>query len=95
NIDKLCLVLVLLDLRRNKLSQEDEEILKFLRNNKISTIILGTKLDKLNQSELHKTLKAFDNNKYTNSLEVIKYSAVSKKGLDLIIKRFYQFSNDM
>lgn len=95
NIDKLCLVLVLLDLRRNKLSQEDEEILKFLRNNKISTIILGTKLDKLNQSELHKTIKSFDNNKYTNSLEVIKYSALSKKGLDLIIKRFYQFSSEM
>lgn len=91
--NKLKAVIVLLDLRRSKISDIDLDIIKFFKKHKISLIVIGTKLDKLRQKDLHAFKISFENNKITESLELITFSSVTKKNVNLIVKRLYQVAN--
>ena len=93
NSNKLKAVIVLLDLRRNEISNIDLDIIKFFKKHKMSIIVIGTKLDKLKQKDLHAFKKSFEKNKVTESLELITFSSITRKNIDLIIKRLYQVAN--
>lgn len=55
NVTRLKMVLVLLDSRR-ELSEDDLEIIEYLRSKNIKFLLTFTKVDKINQSEKHHLL---------------------------------------
>lgn len=71
-------VILLLDIRRG-ITEDDKTMINFVRYYKIPLIIIGTKLDKAKQSEIAKFKKSILLN-YKDA-KIIKYSAISNKGL--------------
>lgn len=82
NNDRLKLILLLVDSRREFTSDEDEFI-SYLSNTNYKLILVTTKMDKLNQKEkslLEKRLK----NLSINSESVVKTSSLDKTNIDLL-----------
>ena len=93
NNKELKLVLILLDARR-ELSADDQEIIDFVKESKVSYFIVITKYDKVNQKEkaaLNKRLAAEGFNKE----QVFYTSSLNNDGLSLLkkeIEKAIQFS---
>ena len=84
NNNELKLVLILLDARR-ELSQDDQEIIDFVKDSEVSYFIVITKYDKVNQKEkaaLNKHLASEGFNKD----QIFFTSSLDNKGLDLLKK---------
>ena len=82
---RLKLVLVLLDSRR-ELSEDDIEIINFLREKEINHLLVFTKVDKVNQSEKAKLLKHLkeigiekDEITFTSTLKVRTFEDLKNK----------------
>lgn len=84
NIDK---IIILIDMRRGVMDI-DKEFISFVIENNISFSIVGTKLDKCNQSQRHTFKK---NIKELFGISVINYSSLSKKGVDELKILFNSF----
>ena len=84
NNNKLKLVLILLDARR-ELSEDDQEIINFVKESNVSYFIVITKYDKVNQKEkaaLNKRLASEGFNKE----QIFYTSSLNNDGLNLLKK---------
>ncbi len=79
--------IILLDTRRGMM-KPDQEMIDYFMSAKIPFIVVGTKLDKVNQSEYIKFNRSIFNS--LNSTP-ISYSAVTKKNLDQIKNIFLEY----
>lgn len=84
NIEK---AILLLDMRRG-ITDDDWSMIDFFRSLEIPFIIVGTKRDKLNQSQISKFNKQI---KDELSTSVINYSSVTKHGLGDIENIFIEY----
>ncbi len=77
-------VILLIDSRRG-ITQDDKEMITYFDHSNIPFVVIGTKLDKVNQSEKTKFLR---NIKEELDTTPIMYSALTKKGVDNILSVF-------
>jgi len=85
NIDRLCLVVQLIDSRIGP-TADDEMMLDFLRASGISYIVVATKIDKLNATERKKNLEAISSHPLISDVSVIPFSSLKKEGKDELWK---------
>ncbi|BDU67503.1 MAG: putative GTP-binding protein EngB [Candidatus Tyloplasma litorale] len=78
--------ILLVDCRRG-ISKDDEEMIAYFIHNKIPFTIIGTKEDKVNQSNKSKFIK---NIKQKLNTTPLMYSSITKKNLDKIINVFVE-----
>lgn len=76
--------ILLVDCRRG-ITEDDREMIKYFHHNEIPFTVIGTKLDKVNQSEKTKFIRNIDSELSTIP---IMYSALNKKNIDKIISVF-------
>ncbi len=79
--------ILLLDCRRG-LTQDDKEMIMYFNHNEIPFTIIGTKLDKVNQSEKTKFIRNIESELSTKPL---MYSSLKKTNLDKVISTFDEF----
>ena len=84
NNRELKLVLILLDSRR-ELSQDDQEIIAFIKENNVPYFVVVTKYDKVNQKEKAALNKRLINEGFDKSI-VFYTSSLSNDGLNLLKK---------
>ncbi len=77
-------VILLLDCRRG-ITDDDRDMISYFIHNKTPFTIIGTKLDKVNQSEQMKFIRAINSELNT---QPIMYSALTKKGVEKIFSVF-------
>ncbi len=77
-------VILLIDSRRG-ITQDDKEMITYFDHSNIPFVVIGTKLDKVNQSDKTKFLR---NIKEELDTTPIMYSALTKKGVDNILSVF-------
>ncbi len=75
------LVLLLFDARRD-LSKEDWDMLEYLKNQRVKTLVIYTKEDKLNQSMRQKALQRMRT--LFPDQEILFVSSLKKKGVDIL-----------
>lgn len=80
--EELQAVVVLIDSRRG-VTLDDQEIINFLIETKRRFVVIGTKLDKINQSQQHKFKVEVRN---TLQMEPVIYSALTGKNLPKVIE---------
>lgn len=85
NIDRLCLVLQLVDSRIGP-TADDEMMLDFLRAAGLPFAVIATKTDKLNATERKKNLEAIRNHPLIRGAEVIPFSSLKGEGKDEVWK---------
>lgn len=83
------IVILLIDIR-NLFSKLDLQMIEYLNHYQIKFVIIGTKLDKTNQSQQYHFVKLV---KEEFNQDVIMFSAVTKKNLDAVLALFSTFSN--
>ncbi len=76
--------ILLLDCRRG-LSQDDKEMIGYFHHNQIPFTVIGTKLDKVNQSEKTKFIRNIESELKTKP---VMYSALNKKNIEQVISVF-------
>ena len=81
NIDRLCLVVQLIDSRVGP-TADDEMMLDFLAQSGLSYIVVATKVDKLNATERKKNLEAIASHPLIEGIPVIPFSSLKKEGKD-------------
>ena len=84
NNRELKLVLILLDSRR-ELSQDDQEIISFIKENNVPYFVVITKYDKVNQKEKAALNKRLANEGFDKSI-VFYTSSLNNDGLNLLKK---------
>ena len=84
NNQELKLVLILLDARR-ELSQDDQEIINFVKESNVSYFIVVTKYDKVNQKEKAALNKHLSNVSF-NKEQIYFTSSLNNDGLNLLKK---------
>ena len=84
NNNELKLVLILLDARR-ELSQDDQEIIDFVRQSDVSYFIVVTKYDKVNQKEKSALNKHLTSEGFKKE-QVFFTSSLNNEGLNLLKK---------
>ena len=84
NNNELKLVLILLDARR-ELSQDDQEIIVFVRQSDVSYFIVVTKYDKVNQKEKAALNKHLANEGFSKE-QIFFTSSLNNDGLNLLKK---------
>lgn len=82
--DNILKAILLIDCRRG-ITNDDKEMITYFDHNKIPFTVVGTKLDKVNQSERTKFLR---NIKAELNTIPIMYSALTKKNLDQVFSVF-------
>lgn len=92
NIDSLRLVCQLIDSRTGP-TQDDCDMLYYMRETELPHIIVATKTDKLNATEKRKFDEMIAENELTRDLTVIKYSSKTNLGRDDLWKQFYEYCN--
>ncbi len=92
NIDSLRLVCQLIDSRTGP-TQDDCDMLYYMRETELPHIIVATKTDKLNATEKRKFDEIIAENELTRDLTVIKYSSKTNLGRDDLWKQFYEYCN--
>lgn len=75
---------LLLDCRRG-ITPDDEDMIQYFIHNEIPFTVIGTKLDKVNQSEQMKFIRNINENLNT---QPIMYSALTKKGTEKVFSVF-------
>ena len=81
NIDRLCLVVQLIDSRIGP-TTDDEMMLDFLSQSGLTYIVVATKVDKLNATERKKNLEQISNHPLIQGIPVIPFSSLKKEGKD-------------
>ena len=81
NIDRLCLVVQLIDSRIGP-TADDEMMLDFLSQSGLTYIVVATKVDKLNATERKKNLEAIASHPLIDGIPVIPFSSLKKEGKD-------------
>lgn len=84
NRENIKKVVLLLDTRRG-ITNDDREMMSYFIYNQISFTVVGTKLDKVNQSEKTKFIR---NIKSELNTEPIMYSALTKKNIEKLFDIF-------
>lgn len=79
NIDRLCLVVQLID-SRARITADDEMMLAFLASSGIPYVIAVTKTDKLNKTERAQALEAISSSPYAEGIDVIPFSSHTGEG---------------
>ena len=85
NIDRLCLVLQLVDSRIG-LTKDDEMMLDFLTASEIPFVVVATKSDKLNATERKKSLETISEHPLIKGQKVIFFSSLKGEGKDELWK---------
>jgi len=83
NNEKLKLVMVLLDCR-HKPTELDKQMINYLADNEIRTIIVLTKSDKINRSELNNAINSISKEMRYNKDLIVPTSASKKLGVEKI-----------
>ena len=81
NIDRLCLVVQLVDSRIGP-TKDDEMMLDFLTASEIPFVVVATKTDKLNATERKKNLEAISSHPLIEGNKVIPFSSLKGEGKD-------------
>ena len=81
NIDRLCLVVQLVDSRIGP-TKDDEMMLDFLTQSELPFVVVATKTDKLNATERKKNLAAIAAHPLVNGATVIPFSSLKGEGKD-------------
>lgn len=92
NIDSLCLVCQLIDSRTGP-TEDDLDMLYYMRESDLPHIIVATKTDKLNAAEKNAFDKMIAENDLTRGLPLIKYSSKTNLGRDELWKKIYEYCN--
>lgn len=90
NIDSLRLVCQLVDSRTGP-TQDDCDMLYYMRESGLPHILVATKTDKLNATEKREFDEIITENELTRDLTVIKYSAKTNLGREDLWKQFYSY----
>ena len=91
NIDRLCLVLQLIDSRVGP-TADDEMMLDFLSQSGLSFVVVATKVDKLNATERKKNLDAIASHPLINGTPVIPFSSLKKEGKDELWRTILKYA---
>ena len=91
NIDRLCLVLQLVDSRVGP-TADDEMMLSFLRECELPFVVIATKIDKLNATERKKNMAALCEHPLVKGASVIPFSALKGEGKDEIWKTLHSYA---
>lgn len=81
NIDRLCLVLQLIDSRVGP-TKDDEMMLEFMRAAELPFAVVATKYDKLNATERKKNIESISEHPLIKGNKVIPFSSLKKEGKD-------------
>ena len=92
NIDSLRLVCQLIDSRTGP-TEDDLDMLYYMRESDLPHIIVATKTDKLNATEKNAFDKMIAENDLTRGLPLIKYSSKTNRGRDELWKKIYEYFN--
>jgi GTP-binding protein len=82
----IALVVVIVDVRRG-VAEEDQQLLEFLDTLGHRSLIVATKLDKLNKAQQKPTLAAL---RKDAGRDVVGFSAISGEGRPVLLARLYQ-----
>lgn len=85
NIDRLCLVLQLVDSRIGP-TKDDEMMLDFLTSSEIPFVVVATKSDKLNATERKKSFETISEHPLIKGQKVIFFSSLKGEGKDELWK---------
>ncbi len=88
NLDRLCLVLQLVDSRVGP-TRDDEMMLDFLRASGLPYVVVATKCDKLNATERKKNLEAIGGHPLIAGVSVIPFSSLKGEGKDEVWRQIY------
>ena len=91
NIDRLCLVVQLIDSRVGP-TADDEMMLDFLSQSGLSYIVVATKVDKLNATERKKNLEAISAHPLIEGVPVIPFSSLKKEGKDELWRTLLKYA---
>ena len=92
NIDRLCLVLQLVDSRVGP-TTDDEMMLDFLAQSEIPFVVVATKIDKLNATERKNNLEAIRSHPLVNGAPVIPFSSLKGEGKEELWKTIFRYTN--
>ena len=92
NIDRLCLVLQLVDSRVGP-TADDEMMLDFLAQSEIPFVVVATKIDKLNATERKNNLEAIRSHPLVNGAPVIPFSSLKGEGKEELWKTIFRYTN--
>ena len=91
NIDRLCLVVQLIDSRVGP-TADDEMMLDFLSQSGLDYVVVATKVDKLNATERKKNLEAISSHPLIDGIPVIPFSSLKKEGKDELWKTVFAYT---
>ena len=91
NIDRLCLVLQLIDSRVGP-TKDDEMMLEFLAASELPFAVVATKSDKLNATERKKSAELISNHPLIKGHSVIFFSSLKGEGKDDVWKTVLAYS---
>ena len=89
NIDRVCLILQLIDSRVGP-TADDEMMLKFLRSAELPYVVVATKVDKLNATERKKNLEALRTHPLIEGVPVIPFSSLKGEGKEDVWREIYR-----
>ena len=90
NLDSVKLICQLIDSRTGP-TEDDYDMLSYLRESGMPHIIVATKTDKLNATEKAKFKEIIDGDELTADLPIIMYSAKSHLGRDELWRQLYAY----
>ncbi|MBR2354096.1 MAG: YihA family ribosome biogenesis GTP-binding protein [Clostridia bacterium] len=89
NIDRVCLILQLIDSRVGP-TADDEMMLNFLRSAELPYVVVATKVDKLNATERKKNLEALRTHPLIEGVPVIPFSSLKGEGKEDVWREIYR-----
>ena len=89
NIDRLCLILQLVDSRIGP-TADDEMMLEFLRSAELPFVVIATKVDKLNATERKNNMEALRAHPLMQGVPVIPFSSLKGEGKDDVWKEIFR-----
>ena len=92
NIDRLCLVLQLVDSRVGP-TADDEMMLDYLSQAGLPFVVVATKVDKLNATERKNNLEAIRNHPSVGGAPVIPFSSLKGEGREELWKTIFRYTN--
>ena len=91
NIDRVCLVLQLIDLKVGP-TKDDEMMLEYLAAAELPFVVVATKIDKLNATERKKNLEAITSHPLIVGNKVIPFSSLKGEGKDELWKTILAYA---
>jgi GTP-binding protein len=79
--DNLKALILIVDLR-HKPTKDDVMMIDFARSNKVNTIVVATKYDKVKKSEINKQLNVISQTLNVNKENIIQFSSLTRKGYE-------------